>query len=116
MGGPLPEILSESFMTKAERKVVEPTKKQFYRRFTHDIINKCNKVWSVLCNLLQSLNSDHPNIKYTTERSPDKILDTEIVNNGGITTTDVNPKDRKLAKRWPSRSPHDIKRCQSQVT
>ena len=40
MGGPLSVIFSNFCMTKTERKVVEPTKPQFYKRFVDDIINK----------------------------------------------------------------------------
>ena len=40
MGGPLSVILSNIYMTRTERKVVEPTKLNFYKRFVSDIINK----------------------------------------------------------------------------
>ena len=40
MGGPLSVILSNIYMTRTERKVVEPTKLHFYKRFVDDIINK----------------------------------------------------------------------------
>ena len=40
MGGPLSVILSNIYMTRTDRKVVEPTKLHFYKRFVGDIINK----------------------------------------------------------------------------
>ena len=43
MGGPLSVILSNIYMTRTERKVVEPTKLHFYKRFIDDIINKWYK-------------------------------------------------------------------------
>ena len=38
-------------------------------------------------------NSNHPNIKYTIERDPDKLLDTKIFQENGIMSTEVNRKD-----------------------
>ena len=60
-----------------ERKVVEPTKPQFYKRFVDDIINKWYK--DQADNLFQELNSEHPKIKYTTEVDAHKFLDTKII-------------------------------------
>ena len=38
-------------------------------------------------------NSNHPNIKYTIERDPAKLLDTKIFQENGIMSTEVNRKD-----------------------
>ena len=76
MRGPLSVIFSDIYMTKTERKVVEPTKPQFYKRFVDDIINKRYK--DQADNLFQALNSNHPKIKYTIE-DPDKFLDMKII-------------------------------------
>ena len=40
MGGPLSVTFSDIYMKKTERKVVGPTKPQFYKIFVDDIINK----------------------------------------------------------------------------
>ena len=40
MGGLVSVMFSDIYMTKTERKVVDPTKPQFYKRFVNDIINK----------------------------------------------------------------------------
>ena len=65
MGGPLSVIFSDIYMTKTERKVVEPTKSKFYKRFVDDIINKRYK--DQPDNPFQTLNSNHPKIKYIIE-------------------------------------------------
>ena len=103
MGGPLSVMLSDIYMTKTERKVTEPTKRQFYKRFVDDIINKRHK--DQPDNLFQELNSNHPKIKYTIEVDPDKFLDTKIIQENCIVTTEVNRKDRKLPVHWTSRIP-----------
>ena len=90
MGGPLSVIFSDIYMTKTERKVVQPTKPQFYKRFI-DIINKRYK--DQPDNLFQALISNHPKVKYTIEVDPDKYLDTKIIQENGIVTTEVNQKD-----------------------
>ena len=95
-------------MTKTDRKAVEPTKSQFYKRFVDDIINKRYKDHPD--NLFRSLNSSHPKIKYTIEVDPDKFLDTKIIQKNGIVMTEVNRKDRKLLTHWTSRIQNRYKR------
>ena len=107
MGGLLSVMLSDIYMTKTERKVIEPTKPQFYKRFVDDIINKRHK--DRPDNLFQELNSNHPKIKYTIEVDPDKFLDTKIIKENGIVTTEVNRKVRKLPVHWTSRIPKRYK-------
>ena len=43
MGGLFSVIFFDIYMTKTKRKVVEPAKPQFYKRFVDDIINKSYK-------------------------------------------------------------------------
>ena len=40
MGGLVSVMFPDPYMTKTERKVVDPTKPQFYKRFVNDIKNK----------------------------------------------------------------------------
>ena len=108
MGGPLSVIFSDIYMTKTERKVFEPTKPQFCKRFVDDIINKRYK--DQPDNLFQALNSNHPKIKYTIEVDPDKFLDTKIIQKNGFVTTEVNRKEGKLPVHWTSRIPKRYKR------
>ena len=108
MGRPLSVIFSDIYMTIKERKVVEPSKAQFYRRFVDDILNKRYK--DQPDNLFQALNSNHPMIKYTIEEDSDKFFDTKTIHENGIVTTEVNWKDRKLPVHWTSRIPKRYKR------
>ena len=43
MGRPLSVIFSSIYMTKTERKVTEPNKPKFYKRFINDTTNKLYK-------------------------------------------------------------------------
>ena len=60
MGAPFSVVYSDIYMTKTERKVVEPTKPQFYKGVLGNIINKRYK--DQLDNLFEGLNSNHPKI------------------------------------------------------
>ena len=117
LGGPLSVIFSHIYMTKTERKVVEPTKPQFYKRFVDGIINKRYK--DQPDNLFQALNSNHPKIKYTIEvEDLDKFLNTKTIQKNGIVTAEVNRNDRKSPVHWTSRnleSDSDTKEIQLQV-
>ena len=94
MGEPLSVIFSDIYiyMTKIEHKVVNPSK--FYKRFVDDIINRRNK--SEPDDLLQKLNNNHPNMKYTVEIRPEIFLDKKIVYSNDVITTEVKRNDRKL--------------------
>ena len=72
-------------MTKIEHKVVNSSK--FYKRFVDDIINRRNK--SEPDDLLQKLNNNHPNMKYTVELKPEIFLETKIVYSNDVITTEV---------------------------
>ena len=108
MRGPLCVIFSDIYMTKTERKVVEPAKPEFCKRPVDDIINKQYKQQPD--NPFQALNSNHPKIKYTIEVNLDKFLDTKINQKNGIVTIKVNRKDRKLSVHWTSRITKRYKR------
>ena len=81
-------------MTKTERGVVNPSKPKFYKRFVDDIINRRNK--NQPDDLLQKLNSNHPNMKYTVEVKPEIFFDTKIVYSNDVITTEVKRNERKL--------------------
>ena len=86
MGGPQSVIFTEIYMTRTDRKVVEPTKSQFCKRFVDDIIKKRYK--DQLDNLLKALNSNRPKIKYTIAEDLDKFLETKIIQENSIVMTE----------------------------
>ena len=81
-------------MTKTECEFVNPSKPKFYKCFVNDIINRRNK--NQPDDLLQKLNSNHPNMEYTVEVKPQFFLDTKIVYSNDIITTEVKRNERKL--------------------
>ena len=89
-------------MIKTESKVFEPTKPRFYRTIFDDITNKRHE--DLPDNLFQALNSNHPKIKYTIEKNPNKSLDTKIIQNKGIVTAELNWRDRNFLVDTPFRS------------
>ena len=101
MGGPLSVIFSDIYMSKTEREVVNPSKPKFYKCFVDDIINRRNK--NKPDDLLQKLNSNHPNMKYTVEVKPEIFLDTKIVYSNDVITTEVKRNERKLPVHWSSK-------------
>ena len=96
------------YINKTERKVDEPTKPQFYKRFVDDMINKWCK--DQPGNLCQEFTGNHRKIKYTFEVDPDKFFDTKIILENGIVMTEVSWKDRKLPVHLTSRIPKRYKR------
>ena len=89
-GDPLSVYFPIFAWLKTKRKVVEPTKPQFYKRFIDDIINEQYK--DQPDELFQASNSNHPKIKYTIEADPDKFLNTKIIQENGIGTTELTGK------------------------
>ena len=61
-------------------------------------------------NLLEMLNSYHPNIKFTVEENPDHFLDTSFIHQEGNFTTKVYQKPGKLQVHWKSAIPERWKR------
>ena len=102
-GEPFSVLLSNIYMTKTERKAVESSRPQFYKRFIDDIKNKRNKD-NQTDNLFQALNSNHSKIKYTIKVDPDGFVDTKIIQENGIVTNEVNRKDKNLSVHWTSKS------------
>ena len=95
-------------MGKTEREVVNPSKPKFYKCFVDDIINRRNK--NKPDDLLQKLNSNHPNMKYTVEVKPEIFLDEKIVYINDVITTEVKRNERKLPDHWSSKVPKPYKR------
>ena len=95
-------------MTKTEREVVNPSKSKFYKWFMDDIINRRNKTEPG--DLLQKLNNNHPNMKYTVEIRPEIFLDKKIVYSNDVITTEVKRNDRKLPVHWSSNVPKRYKK------
>ena len=77
-----------------ESEVVSPSKPKFYKCFVDNIINRRNK--NQPDDLCQKLNSNHPNMKYAVAVKPEKFLDTKIVYNNDVITTEVTRNERKL--------------------
>ena len=86
MGGQHSVIFTEIYTTRTDRKVVEPTKPQFCKRFVDDIIKK--RYEDQLDNLFKALNSNRPKIKYTIAEDPDKFLETKIIQENGTVMTE----------------------------
>ena len=108
MGGPLSVIFSNIFLTKLEKDVVKPRKPRFYKRFVDDIIHR--RLKDVPDKLFESMNSYHDRMKFTIEISPDKFLDTKLVIENGIYTTEVYRKPMKYPVPWSSQIPKRYKR------
>ena len=91
-----------------EKKIAEPTKPQFYKRFVDDIINKCYK--DQPDNIFQALSNSHPKIKYTIDANLVKFLDTKIIQKSGNVTNEIDRKYRKLPVHWIFKIPKRYKR------
>ena len=108
MGGHHSLIFSDIYMTKTEREVVNPSKPKFYKWFVDGINNRRNK--NEPDDLIQKLNNNHPNMKYTVEVKPEIFLDTKIVYSNDVITIEVKRNDRKLPIHWSSKIPKSYKR------
>ena len=95
-------------MTKMENAVVKPTNPPFYKRYVDDVFNKRKRNEPDV--LLDKLNNCHPKIKFTIEISPEKFLDTKLINKDGVHTTEVFRKTTKQPVNWKSRIPKRYKR------
>ena len=94
MGGPVSVTFAGCFMNKVEREVVIPISPKFYKRYVDDIYTRRKKAHPD--ELFNSLNTFHPNLKFTIEENPSKFLDTEITRTGNDLTFMVVPKQTKL--------------------
>ena len=108
MGNPLSPFLANIFMCKLEEGVVTPRNLPFYDRHLDDCLTKRKK--NAPDNLLDMLNSYHPNIKFTEEENPDHFLDTSFIRQEGKFTTKVYLKPGKLQVHWKSAIPDRWKR------
>ena len=107
IGGPLSVIFSDIYMTKMKEEVAKPTNPSFYKRFVDDIISKKKKDQPDL--LFENLNNHHPNIKYTIETMPQKILDKKIIYEDYQIKTKVHRNKRKLPVNWTLKIPKRYK-------
>ena len=98
MSEPLSVMFSDIYMTKTNEEVVKPTNPKFYRRFVDDIISKKKKDQQDL--LLENLNNQHVNIKYTIEIMPQKFLDTKIIYEYNQIKSKVHRNERKHPGHW----------------
>ena len=60
--------------------------------------------------LFDRLNNYHPNIKFTTEVNPNKLLGTKLTNINGAYKFNVYRKNAKLPSPWTSTTPKRYKR------
>ena len=88
--------------------VVVPIDPEFYKRYVDDTITKRKR--NAVDTFFQKLNSYHPKIKLTIELNPSKFLGTDIINTGGIFTTQVFRKPTKFPIHWSSCIPKRYKR------
>ena len=90
-------------MTKIEREVVSPSKRKFYKRFVGDIVNRRNQ--NEPDELLQKLNSNHPNMKYKVKVKAKTLFDTKIVYSNDVITNEVKCNEKKLPVHCSSKVP-----------
>ena len=107
MGDHLSVTLWYIHMKRMQNDVAIPLKPIFFR-FVDDIINRCKK--NVPDELFFKLNNYHRNTKLTTEISPTKFLDTQLVNLNRKMETNVYRKQNKLPVPWSSNIPKRYKR------
>ena len=76
MGNPLSPVRANIFMSKIEDDIVTPNAPALYHGYVDDCIAKRKK--GQPDELLEELNSYHPNIKFTVEDNPSHFLDTQF--------------------------------------
>ena len=106
--GPLSVTLADIHMIRTEKDIVAPLKPIFYKKFVDDIYTRKKK--GVHDKLYERLNDYHPNIKLAIEISPNKFVDTEIIENKGVIETKVYRKTTKLPAPWSLNIPKRYKR------
>ena len=87
MGGSLSVIFSDIFMTKLEDDVVRPLKPICYKRFVDDTFNRRKK--NNPDHLFNAVNKYHKKIKYTIELNPTNFLDTKLIRNENLYSTEI---------------------------
>ena len=108
MRNPLSPFLANIFMCKLEEGVVTSRNLPFYDRHVDDCFTK--RKTNAPDNLLDMLNSYHPNIKFTGEENPDHFLDTSFIHQEGNFTTKIYLIPGKLQVHWKSAIPDTWKR------
>ena len=108
MGNPLSPVLANIYMCKLESDIITPNKPPFFVRYVDDCLSK-RKINSP-DHLLTSLNSYHPNIKFTADENPDHFLDTAFKQSSGSFIKSVYKKQGKLPIHWKSNTPTSWKR------
>ena len=94
-------------MNKMERDVVFPLKPKFYQRFVDDIYRRRKR--NEPDELFNKMISYHPNIKFTIEISPKKLLDTKIFRNSDQVQCFMYQKENKQPIHWNSAVPKSYK-------
>ena len=108
MGNPLSPVLANIFMSKLEDDIVTPNAPALYHRYIDDCIAKRKK--GQPDELLEELNSYHPNIKFTVEDNPSHFLDTQFQYKDGKFERSVYKKPGKIPTHWSSKIPTKWKR------
>ena len=106
-GNPLSVVLSNIYMAKLERDVVEPSKPILNKRYIDDVFSRKKK--GEEDTLINKLNSYHKNIRFPVEKDLTKFLDTRLELRNGEYQTRVN-RNRKLPMHWSSKVPKKFKR------
>ena len=77
MGNPLSPVLANIFTAKLEEEIVEPlSAPRLYHRYVDDCFSKRKK--DQPDELLEKLNTYHPNINFTVEENLSHFLDTKF--------------------------------------
>ena len=100
--------LANIYMCKLESDIITPNKPSFFVRYVDECLSK-QKI-NTPDNLLTSLNSYHPNIKFTVDKNPDHFLDTTFKQSSGSFNKSVYINQRKLPAHWKSNTPTSWKR------
>ena len=108
MANPLSPVLANIFNAKLESDVVQPYNPPFYDWYVDDCFSKRKK--GKPDDLLERLNSYHPNIVFTVEENPDHFLDTAYTYDNNNFNCRVYKKPGKLPTHWKSKIPTKWKR------
>ena len=101
-------VLSDIYMCKMEEGVVKPLKPIFYKRYVDDtyVKRKRNKADTHF----DALNPYHPNIKFTLEQNPKRLLDTQIIKDNNQIKTQVFVKKSMYSVHCSSKVPFRYKK------
>ena len=108
MGNSLSPTLANIFMRKLVKGIVTPRNLPFYDRYVDDCFTK--RKTDAPYQLLESLNSYHPNIQFTVEKEPTRFLDTAFTVKEGKFSTSFYKKPGKQQVHWKSAIPKKWKK------